>query len=277
MTTSNRAQSGFAEINGTRLYYEITGEGRPLVMLHGGLVNLRSWDSQVVALAPHYRVIRYDLHGCGKSGTPKESFSPEQDLHDLLGFLGIERASFLGLSYGGRTLINFTLLHPEMVETLILAASSLADYMFSDSVKQVWDEADAACESGDIPLASEIETRLWIVGPERTQEEVDPVVFNLVKEWNTENLRKAIEGQMADPIPVEPSALNRLSEIQVPTLVIVGDKDLAEIQAIAQKLAQEIPNARKVVIPNTAHALNMEQPATFNEAVLSFLENVPEG
>src|SRR5579859_2012208 len=111
MTANNRARNGYAEVNGTRLYYEVAGEGQPLVMLHGGLVNLRSWDSQVVEFAQRYQVIRYDLRGMGKSDQATEPFSHEEDLRSLLAFLGLEQAIVMGLSFGGRTAINFTLLH----------------------------------------------------------------------------------------------------------------------------------------------------------------------
>ncbi|MEO6892293.1 MAG: alpha/beta hydrolase [Ktedonobacteraceae bacterium] len=275
MATSKHTGIGFAEVNGTRLYYEVQGAGQSLTMIHGGLVNLRSWDSQVVAFAPDYKVIRYDLRGMGASDTLITTpFSHEEDLHSLLKFLGVERTYLLGLSFGGRTAINFTLAHPEMVDALILASSSIEGYEFSEESKRLWAEIDEVAEKGDIDQAVELETRMWIDGPERTPEQVDPVVRKLVYDWNRHNFDLMLREGQAEPVTPEPPAITRLSEIAVPTLVIVGDKDLRDMQNIADRLAQEIKGAQKAVIPGVAHAPNMEKPAEFNQAVLDFLKTV---
>src|SRR6266498_3985375 len=101
--TENR-QSGFAEVNGTTLYYEVAGEGHPLVLNHGGLVDNHLWGGQFVELAQHVKVIRYDMRGFGASGRIKKDMVPysmERDLQGLLQFLGIEKTYELGLSMGG--------------------------------------------------------------------------------------------------------------------------------------------------------------------------------
>jgi len=94
MSETGRLQTGFAEVNGTTLYYEVAGTGHPLTLIHGGLVDRRLWDDQFDAFAQRYQVIRYDIRGFGDSGLVKaegESYSFEKDLHDLLQFLGVEK------------------------------------------------------------------------------------------------------------------------------------------------------------------------------------------
>ncbi len=115
--------TGFAEVNETRLYYELMGEGQPIVLIHGGAVDRRMWDDQFQAFAEHYRVIRYDLRGSGKSEIPKKQFSNMEDLLHLLRFLNVDKAYLLGLSRGGGVAADFTLEHPEMVDALILASN----------------------------------------------------------------------------------------------------------------------------------------------------------
>src|SRR5258706_8221101 len=131
MTGTSRLQTGFAEVNGTRLYYEVAGTGHPLTLIHGGLVSRGLWDDQFDAFAQRYRVVRFDMRGFGDSGSISaegEKFSFEKDVHDLLQFLGIEKTYILGLSMGGAMAINFTLRYPEMVDALIPVAMGLSGF-----------------------------------------------------------------------------------------------------------------------------------------------------
>jgi len=96
----NQIQRGFAEVNGTHLYYEVAGEGHPLVLNHGGLVDNHLWDDQFDEFAMHFKVVRYDIRGFGDSGMLKngmEPYSMERDLFSLLQFLDIQKTYVLGL------------------------------------------------------------------------------------------------------------------------------------------------------------------------------------
>ena len=104
-----RRASGFAEVNGTRLYYETAGRGLEVVLIHGGLVDSRLWDAQVGPLSKRFRVVRYDLRGFGRSAAADGPFSHLEDLRALLDFLKIERASLVGLSLGGIIAADFAL------------------------------------------------------------------------------------------------------------------------------------------------------------------------
>src|SRR5262245_57108437 len=114
-------QSGFADIPGARLHYEVAGSGEPLVLIHGFTLDMRMWDDQFASLARHFQVVRYDLRGFGKSSMPTtEPYTHADDLKALLDCLNIERAHVLGLSMGGSIAINFALNYPAMVDRLVL-------------------------------------------------------------------------------------------------------------------------------------------------------------
>jgi 3-oxoadipate enol-lactonase len=275
---ANQIQRGFAEVNGTSLYYEVAGEGHPLVLSHGGLVDNHLWDNQFHEFAQHFKVVRYDIRGYGESGMLKngmEPYSMERDMYGLLKFLGIEKTYVLGLSMGGALDIDFTLQYPEMVDALITVGAGLSGYEGDDpeELKAKFAEMEEAFKSGDIARSVEISLQIWTDGPNRTPEQVDAQVRERVKAMTTRNYKRG-DDEEVEPQHMEPPAAGRLSEIHVPTLVIVGGEDVEIILEIADKLEKDIPGAKKVVIPGTAHHLNMEKPEEFNRVVVEFLEQV---
>ncbi|GAC1398339.1 MAG: alpha/beta hydrolase [Ktedonobacteraceae bacterium] len=273
---STQTHTGYAEVNGTRLYYEVVGEGHPLMLIHGGLVDRRLWDDQFDAFAQHYRVLRYDVRGFGNSSVPTHGdFTMVDDLYHLLKFLGIEKTYLMGLSMGGGIAIDFTLAYPEMVDALITVGAGVSGFEWpgTEESQKLGEMIDAALKRGDFEQAVEIENRIWTDGPNRTPDQVDANVRSRVRDMNLHNYSL----QTADtPSPrlQEKPALPRLAEIHAPTLVIIGDEDVAPIQELAETLAASIPGAKKVVISNTAHHSNMEQPEHFNRIVLDFLASL---
>ncbi|GAC1344419.1 MAG: alpha/beta hydrolase [Ktedonobacteraceae bacterium] len=280
MPVTKQTETGFAELNGTKLYYEVAGEGHPLVLLHGGLVDRRLWDEQFGVFAQHYRVIRYDMRGYGDSGLIKvgmEAYSMRQDLYGLLQFLGVEKTYVIGLSMGGSLATDFTLEHPEMVEALVLVGAGLSRFKSKEennATSKMWEEVEEAFKKGDIARAVELELRFWTDGPNRPTEQVDPQVRERVRQMTTHNYERPDDLDAPDPIGLEPPAIARLVEIHVPTLIIIGDEDVSEIFAIADILEKRIGGAKRVGIANTAHHLNMEKPAEFNQVVLDFLSGI---
>ena len=274
----DQIHKGFAEVNGTRLYYEVAGEGHPLVLNHGGLVDNHLWDDQFAEFAKHFKVIRYDMRGFGDSGMIKngmEPYSMERDLYSLLQFLNIQKTYVMGLSMGGSLSIDFTMQYPEMVDALITVGAGLSGFEEEDSVefKAMEEKMEEAFRSGDIARSVEISLQIWTDGPFRTPEQVNPQVRERVRAMTTHNFERGDDEEVR-PQPIEPPAAGRLSEIHVPTLIIVGGEDVEFILSIADKLERDILGAKKVVIPRTAHHLNMEKPQEFNRVVIDFLEHV---
>ena len=253
------------------LYYEIAGEGQPLVLIHGGLVNSGLWDDQFDVFAQHCRVLRYDVRGYGQSKPPTAYYSNHGDLRDLMDFLGIEHATVLGLSMGGGIAIDFALAYPDHTAALIPVAAGLGGY-HNKNTSPLQDELRVAYESGDKPRAVELSLRLWTDGPNRTPDQVDAAAREKIRAMtihtfdlpDTENYLQ----------PLKPPAIDRLAEIHVPTLFIVGDQDVPDILDIGDLIVTHVPGARQAIIANTAHHLNVEQPDEFNRIVLDFLNSL---
>jgi len=271
MNSTTRTISGFAEVNGAQLYYEEAGNGHPLLLIHGGLVHSSMWDDQFEAFTRHFQVIRFDLRGFGRSSPPAGEYAYHEDARGLLDALSVRQAHVIGLSMGGKIAIDFALAHPERVTALVPVASALSGYGFSESTVRRIVEADNLLEAGKIAAGVELENRLWVDGPARTPETVDPGVRERVRAMNTANYQRATDEGIE--LDLEPPAIDRLSEIGVPTLVIAGDQDVPDILAIAERLRRDIAGARLVIISDTAHQLNMEQPDEFNRIVLEFLRS----
>ncbi len=277
MADAQHVETGFATVNGAKLYYEIAGAGRPLVLLHAGLADSRMWDDQFSAFAEHCRVVRYDLRGFGKSDLPAEPYSHSADLYGLLHFLGIQQAALMGVSLGGRTILDFALQRPEMVEALIPVASGLGGYEGTDdpasaAVEAAYAEVEAAIAAGDIASAAEGITSIWIDGPNRAPDQVNSNVRGRVKAMTVEWLSRPKPEPEPKTVPITPPAITRLKQIQAPTLIIVGDQDVLDILVIADLLQKHIPRAETLVIPGAAHMVTMEQPEEVNQAVLRFLQ-----
>lgn len=271
VSQAEQRESGIAHINGAKLYYEVVGSGQPLVLLHAGIADRRMWDDQFDVFTRHYRVIRYDARGFGTSDLPPGQFAFRDDLYGMLKHLGVEKAYLVGCSMGGSTCLDFALEHPEMVEALVLVGSGLSGYQWTNRNDPLDAAAEEASNARDFERANELNLRLWVDGLDRTPEQVRPGVRERVSEMNLASLRRIDEQEQAQQQRLDPPAAGRLGEIAAPTLVIVGDRDVPDIQHIAEVLEQGIPNARKVVMADAAHVPNMEWPDQFNRIVLDFL------
>ena len=263
--------NNYADINGTRFYYEMAGKGQPLVLVHAAIADGRMWDEQFHVFAQRYQVIRYDRRGFGRTPMAAGTYSHHQDLVDLLKFLNIERASFVGCSQGARIVVDLTLEHPEMTQTIVLVSPSLSGFTFSGEQPRQAAQIDQAEEAGDIAQVNELELQIWVDGPHRTPEQVNPAVRERVREMNLITLQTPAD--LGTEQPLTPPAADRLGEIRTPAMVIVGDLDTPRTLATADHLARNIAGAQKWIISGTAHMPNMEKPAEFSQLVLSFLSS----
>jgi pimeloyl-ACP methyl ester carboxylesterase len=275
MTGAKESNSGYADIERVRLFYETTGEGPDLVFVHAGCADRRMWDPQFLAFAQHYRVLRYDLRGYGNSTLTKEPFSHRQDLYLLLEFLGISKAHFVACSIGSQTVLDFALEHPESIASLTLVSSAVSGYHYQGPPPQPVLDLIAARQSGNLEQAAEIQAQIWADGFKRHVDQVNAHVHERVRQMSLdalENQKNAIKetGFLVEE-PLEPPALDRLEQITVPTLSIAGDLDDDTVLAIADLLATRVRGARKAIIHGTAHLPNMEKPNEFNKIVLEFL------
>ena len=278
--TPEEHQTGIAHVNNTGLYYEIAGTGHALTLIHGMLLDRRSWDDQFDVFARQYKVLRYDMQGWGDSAQEKteQLFSPRQDLLSLLTHLNIDKTYLLGLSGGGALALDFTLEHPDKVEALILVSSGLNGYpqRMTEAIQAFIGEYYGALQQKDITRAVEATMRFWSDGPRRTPEQMSAQARARIVEMSAQHIQRHGDffGHQQHMLPLAPPAINRLAEVKVPTLIVVGDEDTPDILEIADTLEQGIGGAQKVVISGTAHHLNMEKPEEFNRVVLDFLNGL---
>jgi 3-oxoadipate enol-lactonase len=256
-----------------RLYSEVAGEGPEIVLLHEGICDSRMWDSQWETYTRSNRVLRFDFRGFGRSPLEPGRFASAEDVLELMDRHGFERAGLVGVSLGGRVALEIAVAAPERVAALILVGAGLPGHDWSEEMKATWEQEETALRAGNVEEAVGIVLRTWVAGPGRDLEDADPRVRADVAEMQ----RRAFELQASveddEELLVEDLA-QRLGEIQAPTLVLVGEEDVPDIQAIAERLAREIPGARFQRIANTAHVPSLERPEEFDRLVLGFLESV---
>lgn len=262
-----------SSLNGAKFYYELAGEGLPVVLLHAGIADSRMWEDQFNALSKHCRVLRYDLRGYGQTTADGSSYTHHTDLKALLDQLGIDRAVLIGCSNGGRAAMNFALTFPERTAGLVMVCSSPEGFEFERAPSPLRDAINAAFDAGDLETTARLETQLWVVGARRKPEEVPAAIRDQVYEMNLIALTKEVAG-VGDEGDIEPPAAERLDELHLPTLILIGELDSPVSFAAGNLMLGLIAGARTVVIPNTAHLPNMEQPDLFNQIVLDFIQNL---
>lgn len=263
----------FLQINDARLFYRSAGEGPPLVFVHAGIADSRLWRRQLNAFADQYRVITYDLRGYGKSEHPSQPFAHYRDLADLLDALDIDSAHFVGASMGGATVLDFALEQPHRVTSLTLAAPAIGGYEFTDEETLAgWAEATEAFEAGDFERAATIESAMWLAGPDRSLDDVDSESRKLVRSMLLRSYE--LENEEATESELEPPAIDRLDELSVPMLLIIGELDTSDMTSIAELLEGEVPTCRLEVVNDAAHLPSLECPKEFEEIVGSFLEQI---
>lgn len=258
-------QEGYVPVDGGRLYYEAAGAGEVVVLLHDGLLHRETWNLQFSDLARDHRVIRYDRRGYGKSAPPEQPFSNVEDLHAIFRTLDVERAVLIGMSAGGRLAVDYTLAHPEQVTSLVLVGPVVSGMDFTNHFfdrggwltqdivadREKWGrfyvESDPYSIAPENQAARDLATQLLVANPHN---------FNAV---NTQLAR-----------PPERPAINRLSEIAVPTLILVGEHDIADIHAHTGALEAGIAGSQRTIVRGAAHFVPLERPETCLALVRSF-------
>lgn len=260
------SNTSIAAVNGTQLYYEVKGQGHPLVFIHGGLISSSEWNEQFASFAERYQAIRYDVRGFGKSASRTLPYSNTEDLYHLLRFLKVDKTYLVGGSMGGAIAIDFALEHPEMVEALVLVGPALGGWQYSPAFGQ---------RGYQILLATVAEgpekgADLWLGVPYIIPAPENPAARQQFRTLFIEDFHGFLAPWYLAR-PLNPPALQRLSELHVPTLIITGELEDPENLAVADTLATKIGGAQKITVPKAGHLVAMEKPAEFNRIVLDFL------
>ncbi len=253
------------KVNDIELYYEVHGQGYPLVFLHGFSSAVSTWKPQVPVFSREYQFITYDARGHGQSDSPprEDQYSADivvEDLFQLLGVLGIEKAVVGGLSMGGYQTLRFYLRHPEMVTALIIMDTG-PGYR-NQARREEWNR--------------QYEERVRLLETEGVEAAAahSPDSRGVIRSRNPVGV-----AHMARTVVMQHDSLviENLPEIKVPTLVLVGEKDTPYLRS-AEYMTEIIPGAEHVVIPGAGHVSNLDNEQFFNRTVLDFLKklNLPK-
>jgi pimeloyl-ACP methyl ester carboxylesterase len=244
------------------------GSPRRALLLHAGIADSGMWQPQRAPLgAAGFRVVAPDLQGFGERPLNRGTFSHARDVEPLLDGPG----AVIGNSLGGRVALELALWRPELVEHLVLIAPGLPGWDWSDETRAGWAEEEAAHERGDLDAAAEASLRLWVDGPRRGPDEVDAALRAAVREMILRSYALQSGADDAEEDGPVGAVGGRLDEIRCPTLVLVGDEDVADMQAIAAHVAASIAGARLVTVAGASHLPTLERPAETTELLLAFL------
>ena len=242
-----------------------------VLLLHAGIADSRMWQPQVEALEEAgYRVLRPDLRGFGERALDPAPFSHVLDIEALLD----APTAVVGASLGGRVALELALHRPDLVERLVLIAPGLPGWEWSEQTRAGWAEEEAAFEQADFAGAAETCLRMWIDGPRRSREAVDPALRSAVGEMvlrSYELQQHAWDNGAEEEEVLDPPAGERLAEVSCPTLVIVGDEDIDDMRAVAAHVAASIDGARLVNVADASHLPSLEQPDEITALLLTFL------
>ena len=237
----------------------------PVVLIHAGVADRRMWDQVWPALTAERDVVRLDLRGFGESVTrPRGLLCPVDDVLDTLTELGIDCSHLVGASFGAGVAVEVALTRPEVVASLLLSApgGSLIAGVTSDL--RAFSEAEgSALARGDLDGALEANLTWWVDGPERDPGDVELAVRDLVRNMQRRAFEVTADWDDVQERELDPPALDRLADIRVPTLALLGGLDLDAIHDAVRRVADGIPDVRRVDWPDTAHLPSMERPDDF--------------
>jgi 3-oxoadipate enol-lactonase len=236
----------------------------PVVLIHAAVCDRRMWDG--LPTPAGRRVVRMDLRGFGDSTSrPSGPFSHHADVAALLDELGIQAAHLVGVSMGAGVAAEVALARPELARSLLLVApgGALRAGPPSTQLEAFWEAEEAALESGDIHAAVEANLRTWVDGPGRLPSDVDPELRAKVGAMQQRAFEVTADWTDVEERLLDPRASGRLADIMKPTLILVGDGDLADVRDTARTIAEGVTGARLVDWPAVAHLPPMERPAEF--------------
>jgi len=258
------------DANGIRINYELSGkEDAPLVVLSHSLACSRvMWKPQLDVLESHFRVLRYDMRGHGDSDATEGAYTLEQlaaDVMALLEALHIEPTHFVGLSIGGMIGQCLALNYPDRFQSLTLCDTSP---VIPDDAKPLFRERMDLAHTEGMQALVETTLERWFTRPYLDQ---NPPEVGLIRD---QILATSVTGFLGcSEAILGLNYLDRLSEIKLPTLIIVGEHDPGTPVSASEAIHDRIAGSKLVVLPSAAHLSNIEQAAAFNSALLAFLQN----
>jgi len=275
MTVSNLGRAAdMLQVGNAKLFYETAGQGTPVVFVHAGVADSRQWNHQFASFAEKHRVIRYDMRGYGKSLPVVGEYSHLDDLTRLVEHLNIvEPMILVGCSMGGATALDFALQDPEKVRALVLVDSAPSGLQLDVPTPPKFRLVEEAEKTGNLELVSELETQIWFDG-DRPADKVDQGMRQLAYEMNLIALQNGARALGTRLPNSKTPAIDRLAEIMIPVLAVVGENDIPYMLAAVNVMGEKIADYRTVRIANAAHLPNMDQPIEFEKVLEDFIRSV---
>lgn len=254
----------FLEVDDAKLYYEECGTGPEAVLLiHDGIAHSAVWSDVWGTFCKDFHTIRYDRRGYGRSTPGTKWYTETDDILALLRHLKIKRTFLVGSSHGGALAIDFALQHPALVEELVLVGAVVDGYGYSDHFINRAVQNQKPMEKNDVTgLVANWTHDKYVLAADH------PAARKKLGEILAASPQDLTHSDLARP---GPSALPRLHEIQVPTLILVGDADIPDVHAHAGVIETGIPNSRRVVMSDAGHLMYLEKPEEFSRVVIAFL------
>jgi 3-oxoadipate enol-lactonase len=260
------SQGAFVEVEGSKLFYEECGTGaEAVVLLHDGIADSAVWDDVWPTFCKQFHTIRYDRRGYGRSPAATTWYSETEDLATLLRARKIRRAILVGSSHGGELSIDFTLQYPNVVKELVLVGAVVSGFPYTDHFLNRGMANSAPFEKNDVAkgLSNWSKDRYLLApGHEAAQKRLLAIL--------TANPQDMTHADYARPTR---PALSRLSEIRVPTLILVGDADIPDVHAHAGAIESGIGGSKRVIISEAGHLMYLEKPEEFSRAAILFIES----
>jgi pimeloyl-ACP methyl ester carboxylesterase len=264
----------FETVNGVKLYYEVTGDGFPIVFNHEFGGDYRSWEGQVRFFARRYKVITYNNRGYPPSDVPTDpgaytEGNRVEDLYQLLRFLEVPRAHVIGFSYGANLTLNFGIAHPDMCASLVLTgigAGSSNRQAYERVTAEVADKMEKEGMQVMAEIYSNTSTRVQL-------RRKDPRGWQEFRDQFAQHSAIGSALTLRGIQLVRPSIFayeEQLKSLQIPTLILVGDEDEACLEPTLF-MKRHIPRSGVVMFPQSGHGLNLEEPTLFNNVVSDFL------
>ncbi len=246
------------------LYYEVNGNGHPVVLLHSGGADSRDWTFVAPLLAKHYMVVSFDGHGAGKSSDPVGDVNCVEDLKGLLDYLNIHKATLIGHSMGGQIATDFSLEYPEYVSELVLIAPSLTGFNYSSEFVEYMNKVSAAAPDIDKMIEvsqSAVSYRVVQASPHK----------ELTEQMLRHHIKRTFNWPAFEMIWPNPPAAERLGELSVKTLFMIGTEELPDNLRVANYFRKQ-SDARIIEISGADHMVTLTHPEDLCRHIMEFLE-----
>jgi pimeloyl-ACP methyl ester carboxylesterase len=269
------SRSGHAQSRQARIFYEEAGEGRPVLFCHAGVADLRMWDAQFAAPVPGHRYVRSDMRGYGLSEWVAEPYSPTTDVEAVVDHLTLEDLVLVGCSMGGRIAMEIAVRRPETVSALVIIGSGTPGWEPPDGFYEPpqYEGSEQIFKEGRWDEAAHLDAEVWGVGVGREWEDTDADFLERMMEMDRVPVQTEYERDEYNEW-AEENMLERVGEISVPTLVVVGEHDLPHVVTATADLATRISDRPRVLIEASAHLPSMERPEVFNPIFEEFLRSI---